>query len=244
MQQVYKATIVYDGTDYHGWQRQPKKKTIQGLIERALFKVTQKQIPVIGAGRTDAGVHAKGQTAHFRISLSIKERDLSKALNSLLPPDIRIDKLEAVNPDFHARRSALSKIYQYRINNSSSVSPFDIRYVHHWRGKLNTEEMMAGASQFIREDDFNPFSSNRFLHPVRKITRSEITLQDDEILYTVEASGFLRYMVRTMVGTLLEIGKGRYKSQEIDEIFRGKKRTLASPTAPPQGLTLLKVNYP
>ena len=243
MLQNYKIEVSYDGTDYHGWQRQPKKKTIQGHLEKALAKIARKHISVIGAGRTDAGVHALAQAASFKADLSLKEEELRKAMNSLLPRDIRIVSLQKADRDFHARRMALSKIYQYRILNAESVSPFLVRYILHWPHPLDLERMKSGAAKFIREDDFTPFSSNRLLHPVRNVVRSEIQEKGEEITYTVEANGFLRYMVRTMVGTLLEIGRGRASPDIIDALFEGGKRTLDSPTAEPQGLCLIKVIY-
>jgi tRNA pseudouridine38-40 synthase len=241
--QNYKLTLSYDGTDFHGWQRQPDKRTVQGTFEECLAKITQNKIHVAGAGRTDAGVHAQGQAASFRARLSLDDEELFRALNSVLPQDIRVTSLIKADPDFHARKSARSKVYQYRICNSRFISPFLIRYVLHWPSRLNVNSMKEAAPLFIREADFTAFSSNRLLDPVRKVSRSEISQKRDEIIYTVEANGFLRYMVRTMVGTLLEIGKGKIPPQQIHDIFREKKRSLASPTAPAQGLCLVRVNY-
>jgi tRNA pseudouridine38-40 synthase len=243
MEQRYKVIICYDGTDFHGWQKQPGKKTIQGFLEKALLKISKKNIPVIGSGRTDAGVHALGQCAHFSIPIDLKENELSRALNSLFPPDIRILSLEKTSPEFHARRSAKSKIYQYRIFNSANISPFVIRYVHHWFGPLNIKDMKEAAILFVREADYNPFSSNRLLHPVRRVTYSEIRKKGDEIIFTIEASGFLRYMVRTIVGTILEVGRGHLSHADIETIFEKGKRTRLAPTAPAKGLCLIKVIY-
>lgn len=239
----YRIEISYDGTDYHGWQRQPGKKTIQGRLERTLAKIAKKNISVLGAGRTDAGVHALAQVANFEADLTLTEEELLRAMNSLLPRDIRIISLQKVDKDFHARRMALSKIYQYRILNAKSISPFLIRYALHWPYQLDLEGMKSASAKFIREADFNPFSSNRLLHPVRNVSRSDIQKRGEEIIYTVEANGFLRYMVRTMVGTLLEIGRERRSPDIIDDLFKGGKRTLDSPTAEPQGLCLIKVCY-
>jgi tRNA pseudouridine38-40 synthase len=241
--QTYKAIISYDGTSYHGWQRQPKKKTIQGEIEKVLSKMTGKDIPVIGAGRTDAGVHALGQTAHFKIKVSMKNSDLLKSLNACLPSDIRIVSVWKMAPEFHARKMARSKIYQYRIWNSRSISPFQVRYVHQWYSPLDTVAMRKAAKLFIREADFSPFSSNRFLNPTRTVFRSSVTQKEEEIIYTVESNGFLRYMVRTMVGTLLEIARGKIEPDEVEEMFKRGRRSLASPTAPAKGLCLMKVRY-
>jgi tRNA pseudouridine38-40 synthase len=243
MLQNYRLEISYDGTDYHGWQRQPRKKTIQGLLEKALAKIARKNIAVLGAGRTDAGVHALAQVASFKTDISLTAEEFHRAMNSLLPPDIRIVSLKKADKDFHARRMALSKTYQYRIINAKNISPFLIRYALHWPYPLDLTAMKTAAAKFIREDDFTPFSSNRLLYPVRKVARSEIQIKGEEITFTVEANGFLRYMVRTMMGTLLEIGRGRASPEVIDALFEGGKRTLDSPTAQPHGLCLIKVCY-
>ena len=243
MARTYKLLLSYDGTYFHGWQRQPRRRTVQGVIEDALAKITQKKIPVIGAGRTDAGVHALGQTAHFRAKISLTEEELFRAYNSILPNDVRIVSLETTDSNFHARKTAQSKIYQYRIFNAPHLSPFLSRYVYHWTTPLDVARMKKGASSFIGEHDFSGFSSNRFLHPVRKVFFSEIKKKGSEILYTVEANGFLRYMVRTIIGTLLEVGKDKMAPERIDEIFIQKNRALAGPTAPAKGLCLIEVNY-
>jgi len=243
MARTYKLLLSYDGTDFHGWQRQPQKRTVQGVIEDALAQILQKKIPVIGAGRTDAGVHALGQAAHFRAKISLTEEELFRAFNSILPNDVRIVSLKITDSSFHARKTAQSKIYQYRIFNAPHLSPFLSRYVHHWTSPLHVDRMKKAASFFIGEHDFSGFSSNRFLHPVRKVFSSEIKKKGSEILYTVEANGFLRYMVRTIVGTLLEVGKGKMAPERIAEIFGQKNRALAGPTAPAKGLCLIEVNY-
>jgi tRNA pseudouridine38-40 synthase len=241
--QNYKLILSYDGTDYHGWQRQPEKRTIQGLLEENLGKITQKKITVIGAGRTDAGVHAQGQVANFKANISLKEEELLRAMNSILPGDIKVISLEKTEANFHARKMAKSKIYQYRIFNSPDIPPFLHRYVLYYPSPLKVEMMKKAAPLFEREADFTAFSSNRLLNPVRKVTSSQIEKKGREIIYTIEANGFLRYMVRTIVGTLLEIGRGKFQPENIEEIFKEQKRSLAGPTAPAQGLCLIKVIY-
>jgi tRNA pseudouridine38-40 synthase len=240
---TYKIKICYDGTDYHGWQRQPRKKTIQGNLEKVLAKIAKKDIPVMGAGRTDAGVHALAQAASFRADLSLEEEELHRAMNSFLPKDIRIISLEKADKDFHARKMAKSKIYRYRIYNRRDISPFLLRYVLYWPYDLDVEAMKKAASKFVREADFTAFSSNRFLHPVRNVSRSVVEKKGAEITFTVQANGFLRYMVRAMTGTLLEIGRGKKHPRIIDDLFEGGRRTLDSPTAEPQGLCLIEVCY-
>jgi tRNA pseudouridine38-40 synthase len=241
--QNYKIIISYDGTEYQGWQRQPNKKTIQGLIENALERIAAKKVPVIGSGRTDAGVHAKGQVAHFKVNSRLENDEFQQALNGILPSDIRIRSLNKVPPHFHARKLARSKIYQYRIFNSSDISPFLIRYVLQWTSSLDVGEMAEAAQLFIREADFTPFSSNRLLSPIRIVIRSEIRKKGNEIVYTVEANGFLRYMVRSMVGALIEVGRGKLDVRQIEGFFKLKKRSHLCPTAPAKGLTLIKVKY-
>jgi len=239
----YKLSLSYDGADFHGWQRQPDKRTIQGVLEGSLTKITRKKIHVIGAGRTDAGVHAQEQVASFKENLSLEDEELCRALNSVLPDEIRINSLKRMDMDFNARKMAKSKVYQYRIFNSPIISPFLQRYVLQWSSPLKVKLMKEAAPLFARETDFRAFSSSQLQNSVRKVMRSEIEKKGDEIIYTVEASGFLRYMVRTMVGTLLEIGKGKMPPGRIEEIFREKKRSLAGPTIPAKGLCLIKVNY-
>ncbi|MFB0566589.1 MAG: tRNA pseudouridine(38-40) synthase TruA [Candidatus Aminicenantaceae bacterium] len=239
----YKLFISYDGTDFHGWQRQPKKRTIQGLIEETLAKITQKKITLIGAGRTDAGVHAQGQVANFTAAISLKEEELLRAANSLLPDDINVFKIVKTDLNFHARKMAKSKVYKYRIFNSPDISPFIHRYVLHWPSPLKVELMKKAALFFEREADFTAFSSNRLLHPVRKVFVSKIEKKGKEISYTIEANGFLRYMVRTIMGTLLEIGRGKLQPEVIEKIFFEKRRSLAGATAPAKGLCLMKVRY-
>jgi len=239
----YKIVIAYDGTDFCGWQRQPDSRTVQGEIEAALARIAGKRIAVTGAGRTDAGVHARGQAANFRADFRMDRRELERALNAILPDEIRIVSLRRVSDEFHARKAARSKIYQYRIRNAPVVSPFDFRYVLHWPGPLDADSMAWAAGLFVREADFSAFSSNRLLLPVRRIVRSEVRRRGREIVYTVEANGFLRYMVRTIIGTLLEVGRGRMEPLQVEEIFRLNERRLAGPTAPAKGLCLVKVKY-
>lgn len=239
----YKAILCYDGTDFKGWQRQPRERTVQGALENALFKITGRAVTVHGAGRTDAGVHAEGQVANFKVATRLGINDLFRAMNALLPDDMRILSLRKVSADFHARKSALSKTYRYRILQASRASPFLIRYVLHWPQRLDIRAMRKAAALFVREADFSAFSSNRDLNPVRKVVRSDIKNKGDEIVITIKAGGFLRHMVRTIVGTLLEVGRGKISPDRIETLFREKSRSLSSPTVPARGLCLVKVDY-
>jgi tRNA pseudouridine38-40 synthase len=239
----YKIVVSYDGTDYFGWQRQPRKPTIQAAIEDAVARIARKRVSIIASGRTDAGVHARGQVANFKAAVRIGEAEFLKALNALLPGDIRIISLEKAASEFHARRDARAKVYQYRIWNSPDISPFAFRFALHWPCPLHLGRMRKAARLFERTDDFSGFSSNRLLNPVRTVFRSELRKKGKEIIYTIEANGFLRYMVRAIAGALLEVGRGRIRPEAIEDIFRAKKRTLVSPTAPAKGLCLVEVIY-
>jgi len=239
----HKLILAYDGTDFCGWQRQPEARTVQGEMENVLSKITRQKVTIMGAGRTDAGVHARRQAAHFRTDTRLPLGELFRASNALLPPDIRILSLTGAPDSFHALRSARSKTYEYRIWNARPISPFRVRYVLHWPYPLDVSRMEEAARLFEREADFSAFSSNRLLQPVRRVYRSQIKKRGSEIIYTVEADGFLRYMVRTMVGTLIEVGRGKMLPSGVEEIFRRNDRSLAGSTAPPQGLSLVKVNY-
>jgi tRNA pseudouridine38-40 synthase len=240
---TYRLVLGYEGTDFRGWQRQPEGRTVQGVLEAAVRKITGKKALVHGAGRTDAGVHALGQVASFRGSFKLSAEVLLRALNAVLPADVRIFSLEEAPPGFHARKSARSKLYRYRIVTAPQPNPLDRRIVLHWPYPLDLRAMREAAKLFVRTADFTAFSSNRDRSPVRTIRRSELRRSGSEIVYTIEADGFLRYMVRTIVGTLLEVGRGRIRPEELERIFRLKDRSLAGPTAAARGLTLVRVDY-
>ncbi|MCU0243496.1 MAG: tRNA pseudouridine(38-40) synthase TruA [Acidobacteria bacterium] len=240
---AYRVVLGYDGTDFRGWQRQPGDRTVQGVLEEALFRVTRKKVAVHGAGRTDAGVHALGQVAGFRGAFTLSDAVLLRALNAVLPEDVRVFRLEEAPAGFHARRSARSKLYRYRIAVTPQPDPLERRCVLHWPYPLNVAAMRRAARLFVRTADFTAFSSNRDRSPVRTVTRSELRRSGGELVYTVESRGFLRYMVRTMVGTLLEVGRGRLRPEDVEDLFRTKDRSRAGATAAPKGLTLVRVDY-
>jgi len=240
---TYRIVLAYDGTDFRGWQRQPEGRTVQGVLEEAIRKITRKRVAVHGAGRTDAGVHALAQVASFRGAFRLSDEVLLRALNAVLPEDVRIFSLEEAPPGFHARKSARSKVYRYRIVRAPQMSPLDRRYALHWPYPLKVGAMREAARLFARTADFTAFASNRDRTPVRTVTRSELRRSGDEIVYTIESQGFLRYMVRTIVGTLLEVGRGRIRPEQVEEIFRLKDRSRAGATAPAKGLTLVRVDY-
>jgi tRNA pseudouridine38-40 synthase len=240
---VYKLTLAYDGTDFQGWQRQPSVRTIQGELEKAVGRLAGGRVVVHGAGRTDAGVHAAAQVASFTAALRLDDETLQRALNALLPRSVRVLSVERAHASFHARKSARSKVYQYRIALGRLVSPFDLRFVHHHPYPLNIARMRRAARLFVREADFSAFSSNRERNPVRRVVRSELRKRGQELVYAIEAAGFLRYMVRTIVGTLIEVGRGRLRVEDVERLFGEPRRTLASPTAPAKGLCLIRVDY-
>jgi tRNA pseudouridine38-40 synthase len=206
-------------------------------------KITGKKVVVHGAGRTDAGVHALGQVAGFRGAFKLSDEVLLRALNAVLPEDARIFSLEEAPPEFHARRSARSKLYRYRLSLAPQPDPLQRRFVLHWPYPLRIGRMREAAGLFVRTADFTAFSSNRDRSPLRTVTRSELRRSGDELVYTIESAGFLRYMVRTIVGTLIEVGRGRLAPADIEDIFRLKDRARAGATAAAKGLTLIRIDY-
>jgi tRNA pseudouridine38-40 synthase len=241
-----KLLIEYDGTNYQGWQVQPKGPTIQGILEEKLGLLTGKPVQLFGSGRTDSGVHALGQVAHFKTQSQMDIRTIQRALNSLLPPDIVIQKAEEVEEGFHARKHSKSKIYEYRILNRDLRSAFYRGYVWYRPQKLNLAEMKKATQSLIGEHDFSAFrtvgSSTRTT--VRRVIRAEWKRGRDGLLcFEIEANGFLKQMVRSIIGTLVEIGKGRMKAMEFQRILESKDRRKAGPTAPAHGLFLKEVKY-
>jgi tRNA pseudouridine38-40 synthase len=248
-----KLAISYDGADFHGWQAQPGLRTIQGALNDAARKVTQEKIVVHGASRTDTGVHALEQVAHFKTQSTLSAKELQRALNALLPPTIRITGGEEVGPDFHSRWLAQGKTYRYRIYRASVLPPFEYRRALHYPWPLDEAAMVKAARQFEGEHDFTSFAASsgsedddRDRNAVRLIYSSELIRETDrdEIAYVVRGRSFLRYMVRKIVGTLLEVGKGRLAPDEISKVFRLRDRSRAGATVPPEGLYLVSLEYP
>ena len=238
--------IEYDGTNYQGWQVQPKGPTIQGMIEEKLTLITGEVIHLIGSGRTDSGVHAFGQVANFRTKSKLDVRSIQKALNSLLPPDIVIQRAEEVEEDFHARRESKSKVYEYRILNQDIRSAFRHEYAWHIPQKLDLEEMRKATQILIGEHDFSSFRSvgSPTRTTIRRIIRAEWKMgRDGLVRFEIEANGFLKQMVRALVGTLVEVGRGKINADEFREILDSKDRKKAGPTAPAHGLFLKEVKY-
>lgn len=249
----FKITIAYDGADFHGWQSQPGILTIQGALNDAARKITQEKITIHGASRTDTGVHALGQVAHFRTQSALGAGEFQRALNALLPPSIRVVAADEVGPDFHSRWLSQAKTYRYRIFRGRVLSPFDYRRALHYPWPLDEAAMAEAAHCFEGEHDFTSFAAStgsedddRDRNMIRVLHSSEIIREPDrdEIAYVVRGVSFLRYMVRKIVGTLLDVGKGRLAPADISQIFELRDRTRSGPTVPPEGLYLVALEYP
>jgi tRNA pseudouridine38-40 synthase len=247
----FKLTIAYDGTDFHGWQFQANKPTIQGEIVAVLRRLTQENVQLLGAGRTDAGVHALGQVGSFRTQSPLSALEFQRALNALLPPAIRIVTAEK-GPDFNARWSAKAKIYRYRIYRGKVVPPMLWRYVLHYPFPLDEAAMKDAAARFVGLHDFSSFAAStgsedddKERNMVREIFSTELarTADDQELWFTVHGRSFLRYMVRKMVGSLLEVGRGKLTPADIDNLYALKDRSKSGPTVPPQGLFMVSVDH-
>jgi tRNA pseudouridine38-40 synthase len=241
-----KLTIEYDGTHYLGWQVQPKGSTLQGVLEEKLSSLTGEKIDLLGSGRTDAGVHALGQVAHFKTKSQLDVQTIQRALNSLLPSDIVIQKVEEVDEVFHARKQSKSKTYEYRILNRNVRSAFHRGYAWHIPQTLNIREMKKAARSLMGEHDFSSFQSvgSPKRTAVRKVTRAHWKRsRDGFLIFEIEANGFLKQMVRAIVGTLVEVGKRKITSEQFQEILDSRDRKKAGPTAPAHGLFLKEVKY-
>jgi len=241
-----KLTIEYDGTDFVGWQVQPEGRSVQATIERALAKLLGEPVRITGSGRTDAGVHARGQVASFQTEKKLPLQAYVQGLNSLLPPDVSIADAAEVDPGFDARRSASGKRYLYRVSNRPSRSA--LRHRTHWEvfAPLDLEPMREAASLLLGTHDFSAFraANCHARTTVRKLRQLEIRrIGDDELLFTVEATAFLKHMVRNLVGTLVEVGLGKRDAASISTLLQSRDRRLAGRTAPALGLTLDEVFY-
>jgi len=241
-----KLVIEYDGANYQGWQVQSKGPTVQGIIEEKLALLIGEKVHLVGSGRTDAGVHALKQVAHFKTESQMDIRSIQRALNSLLPPDMAIQRAEEVEENFHARRQSRSKVYEYRILNRSLRSAFHRGYAWHIPKKLDIKEMKKATRSLIGEHDFSSFRSvgSPTRTAVRRVIRAEWQRDREGLIrFEIEANGFLKQMVRALVGTLVEVGKGKIRSGEFRSILESKDRKKAGPTAPAHGLFLKEVKY-
>jgi tRNA pseudouridine38-40 synthase len=242
---LYRITLAYDGTDYQGWQVQPDKITIQGEMQRCLERMAGHPVSVTGAGRTDAGVHAHAQVAHFHLDTEIPPDGLVRGMNSILPNDIRVREADLAPADFHARYSARSKIYHYHLDLSPVALPFRARFTYHYPHPLQREPMDCAAELFAGRHDFAAFcaSASEVKTTVRECTVSRFSEHGHELVYEVAANGFLHHMARNIVGTLLEVGSGKIAPEDIESLFESRDRRLSGPTAPARGLHLMHVEY-
>jgi len=243
----FKAVVEYDGTGYHGWQLQKDLPTIQGQMEKALERILGTPTRVHGAGRTDAGVHAVGQVAHFLANWSHPPEELGRACNAMLPQDITVRSLEHAAGDFHARHSARSKTYVYRILNLPLRSPLLRLYSWHVPYPLDLRSMESAAASLAGSHDFAAFGSPTDGTPstVREVlqARWDKDQVDGLLEFTICGTGFLRYMVRSLVGTLVLVGSRKIKPEDFRDILESRDRSKSGPTAPPQGLCLKSVQY-
>ncbi len=254
MLRTLKLVLAYDGSLFSGWQVQPARPTVQGVLTDALERITSEKILPQGSGRTDAGVHALAQVASFTTSSSIPSGNLLKAMNSLLPASVRVLAVEDMPEDFHARHSAQAKTYEYRLYRGDICPPFLANYVTHHPYPLDEAAMIEAAKRLVGEHDFTSFAA---VDPekglpaegegargnIRTVFTSEWHRNGDEFVYRVRGNGFLHHMVRNLVGTFLLVGKGTLQPQEITNILAAKKRSAAGATAPATGLYLVSVEY-
>lgn len=241
-----KLTITYDGTAYHGWQIQPNADTVQERVERAVFMLTGERVTVVGSGRTDAGVHALAQTAHFDTDSNIPTRNFFTGLNNFLPLDVRVLAAEEVSGDFHARFSAKEKTYRYYLYESDVELPMLLNRAVAVKGNLDIEKMKEAAKVFIGKHDFRSFQSTGAdtVTSVRTIKRLTVKRERGFVVISVTADGFLYNMVRIITGTLVDAAFGLYSPGDISAVLEAKDRTRAGKTAPPDGLYLAEVEYP
>ena len=248
--------LSYDGADLAGWQVQPGRTTVQGVLASAIGRLTGENVLPQGSGRTDAGVHALAQVASFATASMIPTENWIKALNDILPPSIRVLEVTETAPEFHARKSARAKTYRYRIRRGAICPPFLARYVWHYPYPLEESGMVAAARVVVGEHDFTSFAAvdaerveriaaGEDVHTtnIRTIFASSWTREGEELIYSVRGSGFLHHMVRNLVGTFLLVGKGTVSLEDLRRILDARERTAAGATAPASGLYLVEVEY-
>lgn len=237
--------VEYEGTNYHGWQCQPNGITVEETLRRAIERILDHPVKMYGAGRTDAGVHAFGQVVNFTTEKQIRLTNIRSGLNSLLPPDIRIKDASERESDFHSRYSARSKTYIYSIHNAPCHSPFSVRYSWHVPYALDSASMNGAIKALTGTHDFASFKKKNELYRncERTVLKAGVKRRGAFIYVIIEATGFLRYMVRNIVGTLVLLGSGKMTIEEFGDVVGSGDRDRAGPTAPPQGLFLRKIKY-
>ena len=241
-----RLTVAYDGTDYHGWQIQPDRRTIQQSLEEALATVLREPVRVEAAGRTDAGVHARGQIVAASVTGNPDLCSLQRSLNALCRPGVAILAIGEASEGFDPRRDASSRTYQYRIRNHPAPSPFSQRYAWYVPQPLDVESMQEAANAILGEHDFRSFQAADCDadNPVRRVFESLWRREDEELVYEIRATAFLRHMVRNIVGTLVEVGRGARTVADFHRLLAATDRRLAGATAPAHGLCLVRVDYP
>lgn len=239
--------VAYDGTDFHGWQYQPGVRTVQEVLEQAVRRVVRHQVYIVGSGRTDSGVHGAGHVSQFVTTCGLEPDRLGHAIGCRLPKDVSIIAVRQVHPEFHARRSAISKLYRYRIYNASGrpVEHKVRRSTYHFWQPLDVGRMRAGARYFVGEKDFTAMAAAGTVREsmVRKVFRCDVERHLDEIRIDVEGTGFLYKQVRNMVGTLVNVGRGLWEPDRVAEALASRDRAQAGPTAPARGLCIQWVRY-
>lgn len=243
---VYRLTLSYRGGAYGGWQRQRNARTVQQVVEGALEDLLQTPVRVVGASRTDAGVHARGQVAHLELPRPFPPRGLVHGVNQRLPEDIRVLAAWEMPPDFHARKCAAAKEYLYRLSRAPVISPLDSLFTAPVDPRVDVDRMRAATAFLLGRHDFSAFALAGGSHrqPYREIFQAEWEEAGEELGFRIRGDGFLRGMVRSIVGTLVEVGEGRRSSEEFAALLGGQPRSAAGPTAPARGLTLVRVDYP
>ncbi|HEU5139029.1 MAG TPA: tRNA pseudouridine(38-40) synthase TruA [Bacillales bacterium] len=241
-----KCEVSYDGTEFSGWQVQPNGRTVQGVIEAALQDIHKgRQVRISASGRTDAGVHARAQIFHFDSELKIPEEGWRKALNGLLPDDVVIQKVQKVSSAFHARFDVAKKEYRYRLLPTSDFDIFRRRYIHHFPYQLDQASVCEAAKFLVGEHDFTSFcaANTDVKNKVRTLETLDIHYEGDELVFRLVGNGFLYQMVRIIVGTLIEVGRGKRSAVDVSRVLAERDRTQAGPTAPGKGLVLWEVTY-
>lgn len=240
-----KLVVEYDGTRYHGWQTQPNCETIQETLERAISTFLSTPTKITGSGRTDAGVHALGQVINFHCKREDTPHRIRRALNALTPEDIAIKEVAVVPEEFDARRDGRARVYEYLILNRPTASPFYLNRALHVHEPLDIAAMQRVVSCLVGKHDFSSFRASGCdaLHPVREVYEVSLDQRGELLVFRIEATAFLRHMVRNIIGTLLEVGRGARSAERFSNLLASRDRTQAGPTAPPHGLYLVEVKY-